>query len=156
MAMAITLQQFMNLHDVDYDVVMHRPTATSSHTAQSSHVPGDQLAKAVVLKHEDGYLLAVLPASHHLHLGSLQKMLDRPVGLATEAEVACLFDDCAEGAVPCVGAAYGLKTMIDESLEDQTDLYFEGGDHESLVHVTEDQFGLLMADAIPGRFSTHD
>ena len=156
MAMATTLQDFMQLQDIDYDVVMHKPTMTSSHTAQSSHVSGDQLAKAVVLKQEDGYLLAVLPASHHLHMGALQRLLDRPVGLATEAEVTRLFDDCAEGAVPCVGAAYGLKTFVDDSLSGQTDLYFEGGDHESLVHVTDDQFGVLMADALPGHFSTHD
>ncbi len=156
MGMAITLQQYMDLHEVDYDVLMHKPTMTSSHTAQSSHISGDCLAKGVVLKHEDGYILAVLPASHHLHLGTLQRMLDRPVGLATEAEITRLFDDCAEGAIPCVGAAYGLKTMIDESLDGQTDLYFEGGDHESLVHVTDDQFRILMADAESGRFSDHD
>jgi Ala-tRNA(Pro) deacylase len=34
-------------------------------TAEASHVSGERLAKAVVLRRDGGYMLAVLPASHH-------------------------------------------------------------------------------------------
>ncbi len=78
-----------------------------------------------------------------------------PLGLATEGEIADLFDDCDLGAVPPVGAAYGLSVVLDESLVDAPEVYFEGGDHTTLVHVAGDAFGTLMSDARRGRFSHH-
>ncbi|HYI81677.1 MAG TPA: YbaK/EbsC family protein, partial [Acetobacteraceae bacterium] len=48
---------------------------------------------------------------------------------ATEAEIARLFDGCDFGAVPPVGAAYGLPVLLDESLDGASELYFQGGDH---------------------------
>ncbi|NIR96509.1 MAG: deacylase, partial [Gammaproteobacteria bacterium] len=49
----------------------------------------------------------------------------------------------------------GLDTVLDDSLAEQPDIYFEGGDHEALVHVSSEQFQELMADAEHGRFSHH-
>ena len=51
-----------------------------------------------------------------------------------------LFPDCENGAVPAVGAAYGLSSIIDDSLDDVDDIYFEGGDHKTLVHISGSQF----------------
>ncbi len=156
MAVAITLQQYLEDLDVEYDVLVHSHTVSASRTAQKSHVPGDQIAKAVVLKSEDGFLVAVLPASHHLDLARLSSWLDRPVGLATEDEASALFPDCALGAFPPLGAAYGVEAILAEDLAEQPEVYFEGGDHASLVHVSAAQFRNLMAGARRGQFSQHD
>ena len=156
MAVAITLQQYLEDRGVDYEVLTHAHTTSSSRTAQQSHIPGDRVAKAVVLKSDADYLVAVLPASHHLDLGQLGGWLGRRVGLATEHEASGLFPDCALGALPPVAAAYGVEAILDDSLTRQSDVYFEGGDHSSLVHVSADQFSDLMADARRGAFSTHD
>ena len=64
--------------------------------------------------------------------------------------------DCAHGAIPPVGECYGLEMIVDESVEAQPDVYLEGGDHASLVHMDRTQFARLMADARHGRFSVHD
>ena len=156
MAVAITVQQYLEDRGVDYEVLTHAHTVSASRTAQKSHVPGDRVAKAVVLKAESDYLVAVLPASHHVDLGRLGGWLGRPVGLASEAEASELFPDCALGAVPPVADAYGIKALLDDSLAEQSEVYFEGGDHSSLVHVSADQFRDLMAGARRGVFSTHD
>jgi prolyl-tRNA editing enzyme YbaK/EbsC (Cys-tRNA(Pro) deacylase) len=55
--------------------------------------------------------------------------------LATEAKLKYLLKDCEPGAVPPLGAAYGLETVWDDSLLEQSDTYFEAGDHETLVHM---------------------
>ena len=34
--------------------------------------------------------------------------------------------DCEPGAVPPLGAAYGLDVVVDDSLTDHSDVYFEG------------------------------
>ena len=63
MAIALTFQRYLDQH-VTYDVIAHEPTMSSMRTAQACHIPGDCLAKGVVLRDATGYMLAVLPASH--------------------------------------------------------------------------------------------
>jgi Ala-tRNA(Pro) deacylase len=155
MAIALTLQQYLARQRVDYDVVPHAPTLSSMHTAEASHVPGDRLAKAVVLKHDTGYLLAVIPASHRLGLEELQALLQRRTKLATEEEIERLFGDCTPGAVPPIGAAYGMDLIVDDSIAEQPEIYFEGGDHGTLVHMSGDRFAQLTTGAQHGRFSHH-
>ena len=156
MALATTLQDYLTDRKVDYEVITHRPTMSSSSTAEASHVSGECVAKAVIVKDEDHFMMAVLPASHHLRLGDLSRLCDRPMGLATEEEATALFTDCELGAIPALGAAYGLDMIVDDSLVEQSDIYFEGGDHASLVHVSAEQFRRLTEEAAHGSFSTHD
>ncbi len=126
-------------------------------TAEKSHVPGDALAKGVLVKDEEGYLLVVLPSDYHIKLETLHTLLHQGVELATEPEVATLFSDCEPGAAPPIGAAYGIKTIWDPntSLGRLNDIYFEAGDHSHLIHVTGKQFHELMASADRGEFSQH-
>lgn len=155
MAVAMTLQQYLaNLH-VTYDTLTHAQAPSASRTAQASHVTGDRLAKAVVLKTADGYLTAVVPASHRLELDELGQWLEEPVYLATEKEIEDLFPDCETGAIPALANAYGLSMLVDESLDRQPEIYFEAGDHCTLVHMTGEQFHRLMEGAPHGRFSIH-
>lgn len=153
MTISNKLRQFLDGEGVRYEVVGHPRTATSSQSAEAAHIPGNQVAKSVVVHHELGYVLAVVPSTHRVELGTLQDLLDKRLGLATEDEVTTLFSDCEAGAIPPVGAAYGVPVILDQSLGDVSDLYFEGGDHKSLVHVSSDAFRLLTKDARRARFS---
>ena len=153
MGVALTLQQYLDDQGVEYDVMTHKKTDSSSGTTDASHIPGGRLAKGVVVKREKGYLLVVLPTSRRLDLKELADWLKQPVELATEEELSGLFPDCVTGAVPPVGAAYGLKAVVDESLEKQEDIYFEGGDHRTLVHLSGTEFHRLMEKTPHERFS---
>jgi hypothetical protein len=83
MSLSPTLRQFLDDNGIAYEILAHERALTSARAAQTSHVPGDFLAKGVILKDEDRYLLAVLPASHHLRMGELARKIGRPLGLAT-------------------------------------------------------------------------
>jgi Ala-tRNA(Pro) deacylase len=146
MGIALKLQEYLNDQSISYEVMMHELTNSSTRTAQASHVPGDRLAKGVVLTKEGGFVLAVLPSSFRVRLDVIEDMLRCPVSLATEDEIGSLFPDCEVGAVPPIGAAYALDCVVDESLEQQGDLYLEGGDHRSLIHIDHSQFHELMKD----------
>jgi Ala-tRNA(Pro) deacylase len=76
--------------------------------------------------------------------------------LASEPEAADVFRDCALGAAPAVGACYGLDVIIDSSVDQQQELYFEGGDHATLVHVNGAEFARLNPGAQHGSFSARD
>jgi len=153
MGIAITLQQFLKAQSVQFDVLEHKRTGCSARTADASHVPSECLAKGVVVKHKNGYVLAIVPASRQVRLEEVGRWLERPVALASEEEVSALFPDCEHGAVPPIAAAYGLVAVVDACLEGHEDIYFEGGDHRALVHVTGAQFHHLMEKVPHGHFS---
>jgi Ala-tRNA(Pro) deacylase len=156
MTIASTLQRHLARQNVAYEVLAHPVTGSSSETAQSAHVSGNRIAKTVVLRDGDGYLLVVVPASHHLQLDMVQRWLGRPVALASEQEVGRLFPDCDLGAIPPVGDAYGLDVVLDDALNDLDEVCFEGGDPQSLIKVDGAPFRELLAGARNGTFSTHD
>jgi len=155
MGIAITLQEYLDREGVHYELVEHPYTGNSMHAAEAAHVPGDLVAKSVVLEDDQGYLMAVVPATHRVALGKVHRELDRMLGLATEDEVAHIFSDCDRGAAPAVGQAYGMDVMVDDRLLAREEVYFEAGDHRDLVHVRGDDFRSLMHDARHGQISRH-
>jgi len=122
-------------------------------TAELARVPGDRVAKSVILEDDDGYVMAVLPSTYHVRLGKLSRELNRRLRLATEDELARLFTDCETGAIPPLGLAYGMPTIVDDSLALQSEIYCEGGDHETLLHMNRDAFMALMEHADHARFA---
>jgi Ala-tRNA(Pro) deacylase len=153
MAVAISLERYLIKNRIRYDVMLHQPTQHSMATAHAAGVPAGRLAKSVVLCDELDFLVAVVPATHSLQLGRLRMQLARAVRLATEAEILSLFSDCAGGAIPPVGPAYGLEVIIDDSLNEQPEIFFEGGDHQELIRVAGADFQRLLPNALHGRFS---
>jgi Ala-tRNA(Pro) deacylase len=153
MGIAITLAQYLVNGGIEYDLVPHPHTETASASAAASQVPADSVAKAVVLKSRDGFMLAVVPASRHIQFDELQRLLGSEVGMANEEQIETLFIDCEPGSVPALGAAYGLNVVVDDSLAQQPDIYFDGGDHANLIHVSGTSFQKLMTDARHGRFA---
>jgi len=153
MSIAPTVHQALKVKDIDHEILRHPRAASSSRVAQAAHVAGSCMAKAVVLKDDQGFVLAVLPATHQILTDVLNSTLHRRLGLASEADLSGLFTDCERGAVPPLGPDYGIPTVVDSVLRDQPDIYLEAGDHEELVHVSEKSFERLMDGAQFLRFS---
>ena len=144
MGIAMKLSDYLKANEVQYEVLNHSHSGNSMQTAKASNVPAHCLAKAVVLEDDNHAVMAVLPASRRLQLRELQESNGATLRLATEAELKQLFKDCEPGAVPPLGAVYGLETIWDDSLLEQPETYFEAGDHETLVHMkTRDFIGLM-------------
>ncbi len=153
MAIARTLKWYLESHGVEYEILPHPRTRSSRETAEAAHIWGDQLAKSVLLEDERGYVMAVLPASHRIAMTELNTQLRRELELATEAEIERIFADCETGAVPPLGAAYGIPAVVDDSLMHLRGVYFEAGDHEDLVYVSGDDFAGLLEGSQTGHFS---
>ncbi|MDT8322288.1 MAG: YbaK/EbsC family protein [Xanthomonadales bacterium] len=144
MAIAMTLKSYLEDHDVHYETVEHVHTESAIDSAKSAHVPPHQMAKAVVLKDHDGYMVSVLPSNNRLNLSWVNEELGRDLHLATEPELKDLFADCATGAVPALSEAYGLRVIWDDQLTHASDIYIEAGDHEHLIHLKGEDFRHLM------------
>lgn len=154
MTVSKTVHDFLEARDLSEAVLRHDPTGCSSETAEAAHVPGRQLAKGVVLTTQDDYhLLAVIPADRMLALDKVCETYGGHLRLAEETELQALFPDCELGAVPAVGMAYRLPTYVDEALFSQDKVFFEGGDHESLVCLSGEEFAALFDEPSIGEFS---
>ncbi len=147
MTISVSLKDFLEQRSVGYETISHSRTQSSIDSSIAAHISNESLAKAVIVKEDDTFLMVVIPSNRHLHLGRLHRHLGSEVSLATEEEVIGLFPDCDEGAVPPVGAAYGVKTLVDSRLMKEPEIYFESGDHRNLVKVSGSQFSSLLDDA---------
>jgi Ala-tRNA(Pro) deacylase len=157
MAISNKLQLYLKQHDVSYQLISHPHSAFSMESAEKAHVPGDALAKGILVKEDGEYLLVVVPSDYHVELDSLHKLLGKEVKMAEEAELIDLLPDCELGAIPATGHVFGIKTMWDPNttLGKEEQVYFEAGDHRHLVQVSGKQFHELMAEAERGEFSHH-
>jgi Ala-tRNA(Pro) deacylase len=155
MTIPASVEDYLDRKDIQYEVIEHPATGDAAHTAQAARVPGDRLAKSVVLEDDNGYLMAVIPASHRLDLRAIDREFSRELELAGERELVALFEDCEPGAIPPLGQAYGIDVVVDRSLADIPDVYFEAGDHQSLIHVSGEDFRRLMVDSLQRNISHH-
>ena len=94
-----------------------------------------------------------VPAARAVDIGRLGTQLNRDLELATEAEIDDLFPDCDHGALPPLGMPYQIPTVYDDSLAGLSDVYFEAGDHDDVVHMSGDAYLDLLSDSRHGRFS---
>lgn len=150
MAVSTNIRNYLRQCGTAYDEIPHSRTFAMTMAAQSAHVSGNCVAKGVVMRAGDDYLLAVLPAPKHVDVSRLCHALGRDVRLIDEAEAAMNFPDCEFGAIPPVGAAYGLQTIVDDSMlagdmADDQDIFFEGGDHRTLVAIDAADWRRMMA-----------
>lgn len=155
MSISSTVKSYLEGQSINYELISHPHTQSSKESAGAAHIVSDNLAKAVIVKEGDNYMMVVVPSDYHVHLGKLHHFLGDNVGLATEQELISLFPDCEGGAIPPLGTAYKLVTLVDSSLLNQPEIYFESGDHENLVKVTGAQFSHLLGDAERVNVVTH-
>lgn len=157
MSIASRLQKYLKDKGTHYKLVRHPHSESSMETAETAHVPGDALAKGVVLRDGSGLLLVVVPSDYHIELDTLNEHLERQLSLVNEGELRDIFPDCEPGAVPPIGAPYSIDTVWDPeaSLGFQEQVFFEAGDHATLVRVSGEQFHELMAHADRMHISHH-
>src|SRR5262249_11961231 len=108
--------EFLSRNHIAFETLIHPPAFTAQKLAKYLGVPGKHVVKTVLLKGPDGFLLAVLPATHQVDTLSLAEPLGGPVRLATEQEIAAVFPDCEWGVAIPFGKLYGLQTLLEESL----------------------------------------
>lgn len=156
MTIAQTVQGYIEGRGVAYQPLPH-PAAGSSHeNAEAAHVREDHIAKAVILHDAQGEVMVVIPGDAWVRLHAVNQALGRELVLASETDAARHFPDCDQGAIPPLGPAYGLETLVDEAVAGLAFVYLESGDHRTLIQVGTDAYLGLLDGARRGHFSHND
>jgi Ala-tRNA(Pro) deacylase len=143
------LKNFLDANQVAYDVRSHPRALTAQEVAAAQHVRGRDVAKVVMLRAGDEYLMAVLPAPYHVDIERLGVATGKEdLRLATEAEFTGLFPGCEPGAMPPFENLYGMPVWVDRSLTQDEEIFFNAGNHEQTVHVGYADFARLVQPRI--------
>ena len=150
-----TLVEQLSKQDITFDVLEHSYSNTSLNSAYSANVPSSQMVKSVILEDDSGYVMALVPATHHVKLNQLNMAMNRNLTLAKESELKEIFTDCDLGAIPPIGEAYGIETIVDYDLDECSDIYIESGNHTELVHISGSSFRKLMESSQHANLCMH-
>ncbi|MEX1124639.1 MAG: YbaK/EbsC family protein [Acidimicrobiia bacterium] len=129
------VRTFLMEHGVRYETRVHPRAFTIGEIAEAEHVPGEQMAKAVMVHSDDGLVMAVLPGNQVLDLDKAKTALhSTAVRLASEAEFSSHFPDCEVGAEPPFGALYDVPMLVDQTLQSK-EITFNAGTHTETLTV---------------------
>lgn len=153
MGIVARLKQYLDEHNISYIACTHSPAFTAQEIAHALHVRGRQMAKAVILKADDRYVMAVLPAHHRVDLERFAEVVGAAsVRLATEAEFKDLFPDCELGAMPIFGNLYGIPVYVAEPLMRDEEIVFTAGTHTDSIRMKLSDF-LRLSEPTVAAFS---
>lgn len=138
------VQELLKLRGIEFEVLPHESTYSAQRMARAVHVCGDLVAKTVLLRADDQFIVAVLPATHQIYLEMALDALDAAtLELADELDFDQLFPDCEHGVVPPFGSFYGLTTLVDASLTEDDEIVFESNGSREAIRMKYRAFELI-------------
>ena len=143
------LKDYLDQHEVEYVTISHSPAYTAQRIAEITHIPGREIAKTVIVKIDDKFAMAVLPASRRVDLRHLQEAIGADdVVLASEQEFKSLFPDCEVGAMPPFGNLYDMGVYVAEQLTEDDEIAFNAGSHTELVRMSYRDYAHLVTPQV--------
>jgi len=135
------LRDFLDSQTTKYVTIRHSPAYTAQEVAASSHIPGKELAKTVIVKINDKMAMVVLPASFQIDFDYLKDATGaNTVKLASEHEFKDMFPECELGAMPPFGNLYGMEVYVAENLTVEKEIAFNAGSHTELIKMAYKDF----------------
>ncbi|MHC4294498.1 MAG: aminoacyl-tRNA deacylase [Planctomycetota bacterium] len=130
------VSEYLKDKGVYFSMHEHSPAYTAQEVAAEEHVSGKMLAKTVIVRVDDRYVMCVLPASLKLDMTKVAKAVKgKSVRLADETEMAKLFPDVEVGAEPPFGNLYEITTLVDEHLAADEEIVFQAGSHRQAIRM---------------------
>jgi Ala-tRNA(Pro) deacylase len=143
------LKDYLDQHDIQYDTISHSPAYTAQRIAELTRIPGRELAKTVIVKIDDKFAMAVLPASRRVNLRHMQEAIGADeVTISSEEEFKELFPDCEVGAMPPFGNLYDMGVYVAEQLTEDDEIAFNSGSHSELVKMRYNDFANLVTPQV--------
>lgn len=143
------LKEILHEAKIPYEVYNHALAYTAQEIAAKQHVPGNEMAKVVMIEADDKLVMAVIRGNDKISLNLVRESLGvRTARLATENEFISRFPQCEIGAMPPFGNLFGIKVIVDPELEKDKYIYFNAGNHVQTVRLAYEDFAALVKPQI--------
>jgi Ala-tRNA(Pro) deacylase len=129
------LVAYLEAQGVSFEALDFPETYTAQEVAAQLHVSGWQFAKVVMGKAGQELMMLVLPSPLRVDFDRLGKALGTRVELAREEEFADRFPGCSPGAMPPLGARYGVPTYVDQAMAGAEEIVFLAGTHREAMRL---------------------
>jgi len=143
------LKNYLDGEGIKYVTIEHSPAYTTQEVANSTHIPGNQMAKTVIVELDGQMAMAVLPANRRIVLQDLRDVIGSDEAkFAAETEFQRRFPDCEIGAMPPFGNLYGMKVYLAESLAHNKEIAFNAGSHTEVIKMAFADYERLVAPEV--------
>ncbi len=130
-------------------VMSHSQAYTAQEIAALVHIPGQDLAKTVIVRLDDRLAMMVLPARYHVDFTRLSHALNLgDVYLASEEDFRDAFPECELGAMPPFGNLYEMEVYVSEGLSEDEEIFFNAGTHTELIKMRYADFERLVQPTV--------
>jgi HD-like signal output (HDOD) protein/prolyl-tRNA editing enzyme YbaK/EbsC (Cys-tRNA(Pro) deacylase) len=149
MNIPVVVRDYLNRKEAQFKTLHAAQGLPLADAVKAARVPAQKLLRSVVLKDGDHHLMVVYPATHRLNLNLLNgERYQFRACSPTEARV--LLAHCEPTALPPLGEPYGLKVLVDKSVDALDEVYFTPGVTHVFMRMERDDFVRLTARALRG------
>ncbi len=149
------LEKYFRENGVGYRAMTHPVAYTAQEVAAAQKVPGQQIAKVVMVIADGRMAMLVMPASYRIDFPKLKRVLvAKETRLAREHEFADLFPDCDTGAMPPFGNLYNVPVYVDQSLTQDPEIVFQAGSHRETMKIAYADYARLAQPTV-AEFAVH-
>jgi len=143
------LKRFLDDNGIKYVSIQHSAAYTAQEVAALAHIPGEELAKTVMVKIDGNLSMAVVPASHQVDFERLREAAGaEQVELASEDEFKGCFPACDVGAMPPFGNLYDMTVYCSNALSEDLEIAFSAGSHSELIRLAYADYEQLVQPEI--------
>ena len=143
------LKTFLDENGIKFVSIQHSAAYTAQEVAALAHVPGELMAKTVMVKIDGKMAMAVVPASHQIDFDRLREVAGaESAELASEEEFKDYFPACDVGAMPPFGNLYDMPVYCANALSEDLEIVFSAGSHSELIRLAFADYEQLVQPEI--------
>jgi len=140
---------YLQANGIRFAHTTHSPAYTAEEVAAAEHMPPHRMAKTVVFRDNDGYVMVVVPADSYVEVEKLRTVIGVPdLYVAQERDLFVLFPNAEVGAMPPLGSLFGLPVYLDRKVANREFIAFNAGTHRDLIHMTVADFRHLVRPVV--------
>ena len=145
----LKLKRFLDDNGIKFISIQHSAAYTAQEVAALAHIPGEELAKTVMVKIDGVLAMAVVPASHQVDFERLREAAGAEhAELAGENEFKDYFPACDVGAMPPFGNLYDMPVYCSTALSEDLEIAFTAGSHSELIRLAYADYEQLVQPEI--------
>lgn len=144
--------KFLDKAKVKYKTLEHKVVYTAHDAAQTTKKKLNEIAKVVLVKADQEFVLIVLPGGKYVDFGGIKKALKaKKVAMASEKDIT-KYLKTKVGLLHPFGSEYNLKTLLDSGMAKAKKMLASAGTYTHSVEIALKDFEKLIKP-VKGKFS---